>query len=839
MVLPIFPEGGLTSSVVTTVWVGVFVIVYFNLRFGWVLSGLVVPGYIVPLVILRPMAAGVIVLEAMLTYLLVWLFSERLSRGRYNALFGRDRFLALILASVVVRVVMDSWFLPIVADWLSANYNKQFDWQSNLQSFGLVVVSLMANQFWKPGLVRGLLSLVIITGICWLIVRYGLMEFTNFRLSGVSYVYEGLASSILASPKAYIILIITAAIASQMNLRYGWDFSGILIPALIALQWYQPTKILSSFVEAAIIYFITRLLLKLPFLAGMTIEGGRKLVLFFNVSFAYKIVLGHILVWLALDVKTTDFYGFGYLLSTLLAIKAHDKDIFPRLMRSTLEVSLIGAVVGNIAGFLLAWLIPAQLAATSVKEQPGRQNGGSQRKLFVEAVGDIWARKNGGPQPVFDKKRSDAFADAIILLNSGAEPQFIAPALREHGLLLNRAEDGTIAITKAQGSGRDLLLFNPLAKQNLAVVLENAAAFPGIASAGMSVFIEQKARWLFLTGPSNSDAVSGQDMLDTFRGASKASELRIVAGASPNLALAGNSAVALNLSRLRQNITGLKTSFATNGLDRVNGATLTLNAESVRQLASGNPSQPQLLPCEIAAKTPMIPPRPDLAEMAFWRYEIAEPITNAMKGKTALPANAKQAASIAGIPIDQCKLDGKVHWRLTSETGSHGTMLFNPEGDTAKLVQTSGRNIELLSVAHASYNAWNAGSLLVAVNDQQLSRKQRSVFGVISQTMMRASGDAQGGVVQIRPVFLSAPVLADNPSIVIVPDHVETRSVWTNQLNQISKAAGLNASFANRQNETAGYEVTPNLALQYLSQNANKRFATFWVRPSTEKALQR
>ena len=30
--LTIFPEGGLASSVITTVWVGVFVLCFFNLR---------------------------------------------------------------------------------------------------------------------------------------------------------------------------------------------------------------------------------------------------------------------------------------------------------------------------------------------------------------------------------------------------------------------------------------------------------------------------------------------------------------------------------------------------------------------------------------------------------------------------------------------------------------------------------------------------------------------------------------------------------------------------------------------------------------------------------------
>ena len=64
-------------------------------------------------------------------------------------------------------------------------------------------------------------------------------------------------------------------------------------------------------------------------MANATIEGGRKLPLFFNISFAWKMALGWFIVWQGYDVKTTDFYGFGYLLSTLIAIKAHDKNIFP------------------------------------------------------------------------------------------------------------------------------------------------------------------------------------------------------------------------------------------------------------------------------------------------------------------------------------------------------------------------------------------------------------------------------------------------------------------------------------------------------------------------------
>jgi len=153
--LEIFPQSSLAVSVITTVWVGVWVVAFFNLRFGWVLSGLVVPGYLAPLVLIKPWSAGVILLEGIVTYLLVWGYSEFFGRrGWWDSLFGRDRFFALILVSVAVRILFDGLLLPEAGAMLErAGY--LFDYRNNLHSFGLVIVSLVANQFWKTGVVRG------------------------------------------------------------------------------------------------------------------------------------------------------------------------------------------------------------------------------------------------------------------------------------------------------------------------------------------------------------------------------------------------------------------------------------------------------------------------------------------------------------------------------------------------------------------------------------------------------------------------------------------------------------------------------------------------------------
>ncbi len=826
--LPIFPEGGLTSSVITTVWVGVFILAFFNLRFGWVMSGLVVPGYLVPLLILRPMAAGVVVVEAILTYLIVWFFSERLARGRFNALFGRDRFMGLVLASIAVRLVMDGWALPIAAEWLSDHWDRQFDWQSNLQSFGLVVISLMANQFWKPGLVRGLFSAAVITGLTWLVVRYGLMEFTNFRLSGVSYVYEGLASSILASPKAYIILVMTAFIASQMNVRYGWDFSGILIPALIALQWYQPLKILSSFLEAGIIYALAHLVLKLPVFASMTIEGARKLVIFFNVSFVYKLLLGHAIVWLALDVKTTDFYAFGYLLSTLLAIKAYDKQIFPRLMRSTLEVSIAGAAAGNLIGFVLALVLPAQQAA--IAGTAAGAEGADSEALVVAAAGDAQLRAAGAAPFELDSDDRRSLADTIELLESGVKPELIAPGLARGSLRLSRSASGEIAIARRNGPGRDLLLFNPAGTRRLAVIVPDAAARPGLAATGLTLLREQSARWLVVAARPELGAKPEQGFDGILRATASIPEL--VVGVLPKdgssqLTFSGASAAGINLGLLRERLGRLNVALANDGpTDR---AMLALDTAALERLLAAAPLPDPQPDCRDALSKPVAAAEPDLAALAFLRFEVAEPLVARLASNREPSEVARRNAAWAGHTIDRCLLDGIGQWRLSASGGREGTFLFTSSGDRSRQVQTTLEQRDLFDAAAAIRSNWNAGALLAAPREDRLIGSQRSPFGVVSQVLLRALGPAEGAVIQLRLPPGDAPALPAPTDLAIVPDLLENGGAWSAQLMQLSHRSGFQPALVNRSKATAGFELAPNYSTRYLNQSQNKRYATFWL----------
>ena len=378
--LNIFPQASLASSVITTVWIGIFVVVFFNLRFGWVLSGLVVPGYMVPLLLVKPWAAVAIFIEAFVSYIIVRYYSEGLSRyGILHSLFGRDRFFAFVLVSVIVRLLFDGAIFPALGTLLEQSFGISFDYRNNLHSFGLIIIALMANQFWKSGFARGLYPLIITMAVTYLIVRFGLMELTNFSISNLSYMYEDIASNILASPKAYIILITAAFIASRMNIHYGWEYNGILIPALLALLWYEPSKILASFVEAFLILLVGSWLLKLSWFDNRNMEGARKLLLFFNISFAYKFALGYALITWWPEIKVTDSYAFGYLLATLMAVKMHDKEIAARMTRATLQTSLVAVVVASIVGFALTFLPPLQLfsvqtPAVELTVQPSTTN---------------------------------------------------------------------------------------------------------------------------------------------------------------------------------------------------------------------------------------------------------------------------------------------------------------------------------------------------------------------------------------------------------------------------------------------------------------------------------
>lgn len=514
--MPIFPPGGLTSSVITTVWIGVAVVAFFNLRFGWVLSGLVVPGYLVPLLIAKPWAAVVILVESIVTYFVVWTFSEYLSRsGAWTSLFGRDRFFALILFSVAVRVVFDAWLLPEAGRWMNEEWSLVFDYRNNLHSFGLVIIALTANLFWKTGVLRGMVPLVVTVGLTYLIVRFGLMEFTNFTISGLGYMYEDIAASILASPKAYIVLLTVAFIASRMNLLYGWDFSGILIPSLLALQWYQPAKLLTSFAEAFLILLVARWLMQMSYLRNRNVEGARKLLLFFNIGFVYKIGLGFLMLSFFPTVKITDTYAFGYLLATLMAVKMHDKDIAARLTRATLQTSFVGVVVASLVGFgltLVPWSGPwPRVEATA---QGAAVERPADRKLADRIREDkilLYRAHQAGQMPLPLAPELDSFVQALDRLaryideQDDRQLQVAAEYLADIGYRIEVLEGRYLYLSEAVPTrGWGLFVVDTRAATRQLVEVPAPLDERGTLEAGVSLFVANGARALAIAGTKGS-----------------------------------------------------------------------------------------------------------------------------------------------------------------------------------------------------------------------------------------------------------------------------------------------------------------------------------------------
>lgn len=355
--LPIFPIDSASITLTTTVWIGVVVAVFFNLKLGWNLSALVVPGYLVPLLLSRPTTAGVILLEAIVTYLLARWLSDCLRQcAWWCSFFGRDRFFVIVVVSVLVRSTFDGWLLPGLGQYIVTEIGWSFDYRNELQSFGLIIVALIANYFWKPGLIRGLLPFLTTLGVTSFIICGFVGTLTNLNLSNFNLMYEDISSSLLASPKSYIILVCTAYLASWINLKYAWDFNGILIPALLGMMLHDPMKIVASCFECMLIYFLASLLMGTPWLRNVVMQGGRKLLFFFTICFGLRLTYAHLIPFFTTNTQVTDAFGLGYLLSTLMAVKAHDKQLMVRMLKGTLQVSLVGGIAGSVIGFaLFSW----------------------------------------------------------------------------------------------------------------------------------------------------------------------------------------------------------------------------------------------------------------------------------------------------------------------------------------------------------------------------------------------------------------------------------------------------------------------------------------------------
>jgi hypothetical protein len=363
MTFHLFPDG-LDGTLLVPVLLGVLVMATLTEWWGWDFVGLVVPGYLCSVLLLQPWVAAVVLIEAVLTYGLVKL----LDAGATNAglsfpVFGRDRFFLVLAASIAVRVFLEGWGLQWLADLAQPRWPAMAAHRGELFGIGVVLVPLTANRLWRSGLPSGLFQLGIQTGLVWAVVLL-LTRTTNFSIAGFDLAYDHLALSFVSSPRDQILLLVTAALASALNRRYGWDFHGILIPALLALAHHNPFKLFSTVVEAVLIVLVARQVLRLPTLRDVSVEGPRKLVLCFLVGFSLKLLITSLVSHRYPGFRPNDFFGLGYLLPSMLAERIWLKGNLPLVLLPTVQTSLAGVAGGAALVLLLTEIAPAAEGAS-------------------------------------------------------------------------------------------------------------------------------------------------------------------------------------------------------------------------------------------------------------------------------------------------------------------------------------------------------------------------------------------------------------------------------------------------------------------------------------------
>ena len=368
-VYELLPPGGLDQSIVLAVLLGVWVTLLFTETLGWVFIGLVVPGYLASVLVVQPTTALVIVAEALLTYLVARGLAYGLAPTRvWSPFFGRDRFFLIVIASVLVRQHDQLWLLPAISLWLEGQMGVALPPVREFYSIGLVLVPLTANLLWKPGALRGLAQLAVVTGLTYALLSGVLLAYTNLSLSSFELLYEDTALDFLGNAKSYLLLLTTAALAARFNLRFGWDFGGILVPALLGLLLFRPTELVITIAEALLLWVTTLAALRWTPLGRLNLEGPRKVALVFTLSVGLKWLLSLGVGDRLVGLRPRDLFGFGYLLSSLLALRMLQRKSAVRVLLPTLTTAGLGWVLGSVLGFLLDLVVPLRAAAPTGRE---------------------------------------------------------------------------------------------------------------------------------------------------------------------------------------------------------------------------------------------------------------------------------------------------------------------------------------------------------------------------------------------------------------------------------------------------------------------------------------
>src|SRR5262245_31289753 len=108
----VFPPG-LDNTLFPAIFLGVLLTFVATQTLGWSFTGLVAPGYLASVALVAPRAAGLMLVEAALTFAIVRAVAEGGPVGRMGGrFFGRDRFFLTLVVATGIRLVVDRTLLP-------------------------------------------------------------------------------------------------------------------------------------------------------------------------------------------------------------------------------------------------------------------------------------------------------------------------------------------------------------------------------------------------------------------------------------------------------------------------------------------------------------------------------------------------------------------------------------------------------------------------------------------------------------------------------------------------------------------------------------------------------
>ena len=364
--LNLLPGAYIDNSLLTSVLIGVLVLWWLAERFGWPATGLVVPGYLGAVLAVRPEAAIVVALEAVVTYLVAHVLGRMLARApTFDRVFGRDRFFLIILVSIFVRMIAEG---DLVRELLLSGAGIELS--EAWHSLGLVLVPLTANTLWKPGLRKGAPLVVLPVLIVYSILVFVIIPLTNFNLSDFELTYEDLSWAFVDAPREYVLVLIGAFIASHTTARYGWDFGGIIVCGLLAISWLDPLKLGATISEVVLIVLAMRALVTRWPLRTANLSGLRPIVLAFAVSWVMKYALAWVSQGLWPGFRIGELFGFGYLLPAIMATRCWRHASLSRVLMPALSISFVTALLGLALGQGLVELRSGVMQAASADAEP-------------------------------------------------------------------------------------------------------------------------------------------------------------------------------------------------------------------------------------------------------------------------------------------------------------------------------------------------------------------------------------------------------------------------------------------------------------------------------------